>query len=726
MPANRSLHALRLVSFCLILLLASLTWAATPAEELHSAAGNGDLEQVKALLAAGVDVNTPNRYGATALSFAAQKGHIEVVRLLLAKGATVNVRDTFYLQTPLAWSLGNTEIATLLLAHGADETALALMMGIQRGERALVEAALENGRLYSFERDMTLAMAKQKGDEEIVALISAAEVVPDPQPLTLSAAELASYAGSYREGDDGELLTLAVEEGVLVLRGAGHEKVALQAIEPRHFRGAEDRSLGVMPVGRAGMTERVVILEGASQRYFRRLTELDEELSRSPAAVASASQSSPTAADPAGAQNWPSFRGPNASGIADGQQVVSHWNVESGENIRWQTPIPGLGHASPVVWGDRIFVTTAVSGAGDRSIRTGTYGDVGVVDDASEHTWQIFALDAESGEILWSQQAGKAVPLTDRHLKSTQANSTPATDGQRVVAVFPTVGLFCWDMEGNLQWKQELGALNASWFYDPSVQWGFASSPILYEDLAILQVDVEGGAYIAAFDLASGRQVWKTERDEVPTWATPTLYRGEKRHELITNGTTIRGYDPRTGRELWRLAPNSEVIIATPVVADDLIYVSAGYPPVRAIYAIRGGAEGDISLPEGATSSPAVAWSYDRGGAYMPTPIVYRGIFYIGHHDARLAAYDAATGEPIYRARFSQRGTFTGSPVASDGKLYFPTETGTVYVVKAGPVYEELAINEMGEVLMTTPAIAHGTIYLRTRTHLVAVGPPPA
>ncbi len=219
--------------------------------------------------------------------------------------------------------------------------------------------------------------------------------------------------------------------------------------------------------------------------------------------------------------------------------------------------------------------------------------------------------------------------------------------------------------------------------------------------------------------------MWKTRREEdVPSWGSPTVYRGEKRDELITNGNIIRGYDPASGKELWRLTPNSEVTVATPVVAHDLFYVTAGYPPARPVYAIRPGARGDISMPEGTDSSEAIAWSKNRGGTYMPTPIVYGDYLYTCANNGRLTAYEAKTGELVYRQRVGSGGSFTASPVAADGRLYFTNEDGDIVVARAGAEYEELARNEMGEVVMSTPAISGGLLVVRTLKHVYGLGEP--
>lgn len=425
-----------------------------------------------------------------------------------------------------------------------------------------------------------------------------------------------------------------------------------------------------------------------------------------------------------GVPAWPSFRGPQASGVAEGPAPTA-WNAEAGTNVLWKTPIPGLAHSSPVVWGDKVFITTAVSTEANPTFRHGLYGDVDSVETRAEHSWRVFALDRKTGKVLWERVAHSGVPKVKRHIKATHANSTPATDGRHVVALFGSEGLYCYTVDGELKWKKDLGVLDAGWFYDPSYQWEYGASPILYKNLVIVQADLQKGSFIAAFDLADGRQVWRTERDEIPSWATPSVFEAGKRAELVTNATKhVRGYDPLTGRELWRLAGNSEIVTPTPIAAHGLAYVTSGYAPIQPIYAIRlGAANGDITLPEGKEATEAVAWSKKRGGPYMPTPIVYGDYLYTCANNGILTAYDAKTGAQVYRERVagSRTAAFSASPVAADGKLYFASEDGDVYVVKAGPKFELLATNPMGEVLMATPAIVDGTIIVRGRQHVFAI-----
>ena len=438
-----------------------------------------------------------------------------------------------------------------------------------------------------------------------------------------------------------------------------------------------------------------------------------------------ASAETAPAKSPAKAPSWPSFRGTQASGVGEGT-VPTAWNAETGTKVLWKTLIPGLAHSSPVVWGDRIYVTTAVSTEANPTFRHGLYGDVDSVETKAEHSWRVLAIDRKTGKVLWEKVAHTGMPLVKRHIKATHANSTPATDGEHVVALFGSAGLYCYKADGTLKWKKDLGVLDAGWFYDPSYQWEYGASPIIYKNLVILQADLQKGSFIAAYDLADGRQVWRTDRDEIPSWATPTVFESEKRAELVTNATKhVRGYDPMTGKELWRLAGNSEIVTPTPIAAHGHAYVTAGYAPIQPIYAIRlGTANGDITLPEGKDTNDAITWSRKRGGPYMPTPIIYGDHLYTCANSGILTAYDAKTGAEVYKERIAgtKSVAFTASPVAADGKLYFPSEDGEVYVVKAGPKFELLATNPMGEVLMATPAIVDGMIIVRGRQHLFAIG----
>jgi outer membrane protein assembly factor BamB len=722
---------LRRVALGLGLVLVCLPLVAGEREEAFwEAAREGDLTTIKRLHGEGVDVNANTKYGATALAYACDRGHLDVVKYLIEKGADVNAKDEFYEFTPLGWTLFNDhfDITKALLAAGATGADQVLMTGVRKNNEDLVKTALESAEINADHVAQALERAKQvEGSEAIVTLLESAEVKPvEREEVEVDPAMLESYVGFYKNDEFNMTIEVTLRDGALTAQATNQPPLALRALSESRFEAREFPQVKLSFTGRGGTIERIVLEQGSMTATFPRVAET------AVAETEPEEQPTPEAAAPAveivrkPQQNWPSFRGPGASGIADGQGAVLEWDVESGRNIRWRTAIPGLANSSPIVWGNRVFVTTAVSGAGDETFRSGLYGDVDSVDDESEHLFKVYALDRASGEIVWEKTAAGAVPGAKRHLKSTQANSTPVTDGKHVVALFGTIGmLVCYDLDGNEQWTADLGILDAGWFYDESYQWGHASSPIIYEDLVIVQADVDHGSFLGAWRLKDGKQAWRTERGEAPSWGSPTVYRGEKRDELITNGTAIRGYDPKTGSELWSLGPNSEVTVATPVIGHDLFFVTAGYPPVRPVYAIRPGGRGDLSLPEAVESSEAVAWSKNRGGTYIPTPLVYGDYLYTCANDGRLTAYDARTGERVYRARVGGGGTFTASPIAGDGRLYFSNEEGDVIVVKAGPEYEELTKNAMGEIIMSTPAISDGLIVVRTLKHVYGIGEQP-
>jgi len=384
-----------------------------------------------------------------------------------------------------------------------------------------------------------------------------------------------------------------------------------------------------------------------------------------------------------GAQNWPSFRGPAASGVADGSPMPLKWDVATGQNVLWKTPMPGVAVSSPIVWSDRVFVSAAVSTDPTSGIRTGLYGDVEPAKDVSKHTWKLVALDKRTGKVLWERVAHEGVPKTKRHPKSSQASATPVTDGRHVIVSFGSEGLYAYDVDGTPLWTRDLGVLNAGWFYDPDYEWGIGSSPIIWKNMVIVQCDIQKNSFIAAFDVTTGQPVWRTAREEIPSWSTPAILEADGRAELVTQATTFtRGYDPMNGRELWRLAGNSEITIPTPIVGPGFVIVANGYRGVQPIFAIKPGASGDLTLKNEQTQSQFISWSTTRGGPYIPTPIIYGDLLYVLGNNGVLAAYKVRTGERVYQERVGPGGSFSASPVAGDGKLYLSSEDGDVFVVK--------------------------------------------
>jgi outer membrane protein assembly factor BamB len=425
--------------------------------------------------------------------------------------------------------------------------------------------------------------------------------------------------------------------------------------------------------------------------------------------------------------SWPSFRGLEASGVAEGQDLPDRWDPVTGANILWRAPLPGLAHSSPIVWGDLVFVTTAVSSRGDASFKPGLYGDGDASSDRSAHRWMLYALDKRTGRVRWEQVAAEGEPRNARHIKSTYASASPATDGRIVVAWFGSHGIHAYDMSGSRRWQVDLGRVDMGAYDIPSYEWGPASSPIIWNGLVIVQCDTQADSFLLALDAESGEVVWKTDRDELPSWGTPTIVTTPAGPELVTNASNfVRGYDPRTGRELWRLGGSSKITAPTPIFSGNLHIVASGRAPERPVFAVRPGARGDLTLGQGEDHSPQVAWSKTGRGSYMPTPLAYRGQLYVLANNGVFDAYDLATGKEIYRQRLPVVGSgYSASPVAADGKIYLSSEDGDILVIEAGPVFKLLATNTMGETLMATPALSEGVMFVRGSATLFAIGMKP-
>lgn len=428
------------------------------------------------------------------------------------------------------------------------------------------------------------------------------------------------------------------------------------------------------------------------------------------------------------AQNWPSFRGAHASGVAESAHPPATWNAETASNVLWKTAIPGLAHSSPVVWGERVFVTTAISANADTPFEYGLTDTAAAAKDVSPHTWRVYCLDKQSGRILWEKSVHSGVPKVRRHVKASQANSTPATDGQYLVALFGSEGLFCFTLEGKLLWQKDLGVLAGGWTPANGLQWGFGSSPVIYQQLVIVQCDTQDQSFIAAFSLKDGKEVWRTPRTEDTSWSTPTIASdfgagagraGNRRGaELVTAGTKFyRGYDPLTGRELWRLADGADVKIPTPIVAHGLYFLGGGSAQEKLnFFAVRAGSQGELkATPEG-----GVAWHSQAIKPHVVTPIVVGDFLYVCTDTGILTQFEAKTGAAGYRARLGRGASFSASPVAADGRIYFASEDGEVFVIKAGAQFELLARNPVGEVMLATPAISGSLLIVRGQHHVFA------
>lgn len=703
------------VSLALAASLVIVVGSASANEEkrdaLWAAVRAGDAKAVASALDNGADVNAKNEIGVSALWIAAGKNSLEVLDLLVERGADVNARDGIWYQTPLSISVGGKQLAAaeLLIKNGAKDVDTALFAAASQGNEEMVKMILDRSKVSQDALDAALHSATTAKQEKLQEALKQAGAKPLPAASERDRTAWQTLVGTY-ESDGGAKLVLTLEDAGLMYGGRWLRPIGNDTFVPLGSEGTHIR------VERRGdEVARIIMTRFTAEYSFYRF--------RNPAPLAAAPLEfdGETVASPL---NWPSFRGPDGTGVADGQKPPVTWDIKEGANVRWKTPIPGLGHSCPVIWGNRVFVTTAISEDLDPKIRIGLYGDVASVDDKTKHTWQVLCLDTDTGEILWTRTAHEGVPKIKRHLKGSQANCTPATDGTHVVACFGSEGMFCYDFAGNLLWKRDLSTLDSSFAIDQEYEWGFGNSPLIYDGLVILQCDLSRDSFIAAFNVESGEKVWSTPRDEMPSWSSPVIWRNAQRVELVTNAAQYaRGYDPKTGEELWRLAKKSEVTVPTPVCGKDLLFITSGNRPIQPIFAIRPGASGDISLGDEQESNSHIAWSKMRGGPYMPTPILYGPHFYTCSNSGILACYEAETGKEIYKERISSGGdSYTASPVAADGRLYFASEQGEIRIVRAGPVFELLAVNTLDDYVMTTPAISNGTLFVRSQHFLMALG----
>jgi outer membrane protein assembly factor BamB len=422
--------------------------------------------------------------------------------------------------------------------------------------------------------------------------------------------------------------------------------------------------------------------------------------------------------------NWPQWRGPDGLGVSAEKNLPSEWGPT--KNIKWKTAIRGRGHSSPIIWGDRIFLTSSIEGPiieghqPAKHIRAGQdFKHPDAVGGEFQYTLKVVCLDRESGKILWERIAYEGPVYDTRHRKNNYASSTPATDGERVYAFFEAEGLYCFDFNGKQLWRTSLGKI-------AKMGLGHGMSPVLYDNLIILQCDQEdggpsAGSFIAAVDKRTGKEVWRDTRTHRKTWATPLLVRSGNRTELIASGAeTIISYEPATGKEIWRSEGVRGHAIPSAVAGDGLVFLSAGYPTKRT-WAIKLGGSGDL------TGSPQIAWRYDKGTAYVASPILYQGHLYLTNDQGVLTCFDAKTGEVKYEGgRMPVPSTFTASPVAYEGKLLMTSEDGDSFIVKAGPQHEILGTNSLGEPVFASPAISSGRIFIRGEKHLFCIENQPA
>lgn len=421
-----------------------------------------------------------------------------------------------------------------------------------------------------------------------------------------------------------------------------------------------------------------------------------------------------TSAATAGA-NWPQWRGPSGQGLSTEKNLPSEWSPT--KNIKWKAPIAGRGHSSPIVWGNKIFLTTAIEGPvvpGAQAVKHIDDGKDYIHPDSvgadHKHSFKVICLDRDTGKVLWEQTAFEGTPYDNRHRKGSFASSTPVTDGKYVFAFFGTEGLFAYDFNGKLAWKADVGKLG-------TFGMGVGTSPIISGALLIIQGDEESGAssFMVAINKSTGKETWRTARKVQASWATPLLVNNGKRAEIITAGNeAVVAYDPASGKELWRHKGVESNAIPSPVANNEMVFISAGFP-AKVAMAIKLGGNGDLA--------DAVVWKYEKGTAYVPSPILIGDYLYLTTDRGILTCIDARTGEVKYEGgRVPIPATFTASPIAFEDKILLTSEDGDTFVVKAGPKHEIITTNSIAEPVYASPAVADGKIFIRGEKNLYAIG----
>ncbi len=415
--------------------------------------------------------------------------------------------------------------------------------------------------------------------------------------------------------------------------------------------------------------------------------------------------------------HWPQFRGAQSIGVAEDPTLPDKWSAT--ENVAWKAEIPGIGWSSPIIWGNQIFLTSVINSGDTEPPKKGLYFGGERPVPPAEHRWMVYAVDFRTGKVMWEREVYKGVPKFSRHLKNSYASETPVTDGERVYAYFGNVGLFVFDLKGTLMWKQMFDAKKTRF------GWGTAASPVVYKDRIYIVNDNDEQSFLIALDKKTGKQIWKVDREVGTNWATPYIWESGQRTELIVPATkVVRSYD-LDGKVLWEFKGMSSIAIPVPFSKFGLLYITSGYvgDQHRPVYAIKPGASGDISLKEGETSNQFIAWYQRQAGPYNPSPIVYGDLYYTLLDRGFFTAHDAKTGKEVYgKQRIDPAaGAFTSSPWAYNGKIFALSEDGDTFVIQAGNEYKLVGKNSLDEMCMATPAIAKGSLIIRTATKLYRI-----
>jgi outer membrane protein assembly factor BamB len=423
------------------------------------------------------------------------------------------------------------------------------------------------------------------------------------------------------------------------------------------------------------------------------------------------------AAATAPAGDWPQFRGPHGSATSTDRDLPAEWGPD--KNVAWKVKVPGYGWSSPVVWGDKVFVTTAVTDKQERPTGSADWRDGSSQRLDVVYKWEVYCLSAADGKVVWKRTAAEGRPKGTRNSSNTYASETPVTDGERVYVSFGVHGLYCYDFPGNQLWKKDFGAYRTEYGH------GTGSSPAFDGQRLFIQCDNEDKSFLVALDARTGEQRWRADRAEVTGWSTPLVWKNAARTEVVCLGRRrVQSYDPATGKPLWELGGMNGQAMASPVAGGDLLFAGTGgqLGGNRPLFAVKAGASGDVTLKPGADSNEAVAWHLPKAGPLTSTPLLYEGRLYVLEQSLGVVnCYDARSGKQLYRERLPQARGFLASPWAYDGKVFCLDEDGRTFVLQAGPEFKLLGRNDVGETCWASPAPANGALFLRTVEHLYCI-----
>jgi outer membrane protein assembly factor BamB len=415
------------------------------------------------------------------------------------------------------------------------------------------------------------------------------------------------------------------------------------------------------------------------------------------------------AADTTSEKYWPQWRGPYATGVSRTADPPTEWSET--KNVRWKVEIPGRGSGTPVIWGDKVFVLTAIpvgiTGPAAHDPRGGERTRV-------PHKFVIMALDRKTGKTIWERTAREVPPHEGSHPQwGTYASSSAMTDGQRVYAFFDSFGLYAYDMDGKLLWEKDLGDKKMR------QEFGEGQTPVLHGNRIVVQWDHQGPSFIAALDAQTGAEVWRTERQEIDSWGTPLVVEQGGRAQVVTTAMNkVRSYDLETGKIVWEAPGLTMNPIPSAVYEDGMVFATSGFRGSKLLAIRIGDAKGDI------TGTSAIAWSLDQDTPYVPSPLLYDGVIYLlKSNSGILTAYDAKTGKPYYALqRLDGVPNVFASPVGAKGRVYFAGQEGTTLVIKQGPAYEVLGKNALDDGFNASPALVDTELYLRGFKYLYSIG----